>query len=273
MDILHTMAPGDPGILALGLVLAGIVGGLASGVFGIGGGIVVMPVLYHVLATLRLDPGIRMHVAIGTTLAAMLPAALARMHGLPGDAIPLRIWSVIVAGGVAAGSALLAVLTGPVLAVIFAVTATLVLLLWLLPAKRHLRLLPNSRIAGAFVAAGTGMLGALSGIGGRNIGAPLLAFSGMPIRQALAIASVFGAIVGVLASAGAVLAGWHARALPPLSLGYVNLLGFALLAPVLLLLESAGTWIAEVADLKRLRLVLATFVVIATLRMLWDAFA
>ena len=69
MDILHTTSSGDLGVLALGLVIAGLVGGLVAGMLGVGGGIVVVPVLYHVMATLGVDQSVRMHVAIGTSLA------------------------------------------------------------------------------------------------------------------------------------------------------------------------------------------------------------
>src|SRR5580692_1443378 len=80
VDILHAIPPGDLGVLALGLIIAGVVGGLVAGVLGIGGGIVMVPVLYHVLATLGLDESIRMHVAVGTSLTSAIPAALARLH-------------------------------------------------------------------------------------------------------------------------------------------------------------------------------------------------
>ena len=68
----------EVGTLALGLVLAGVVGGLVAGMLGVGGGIVVVPILYHVLAALGVDPSVRMHIAVGTSLARCGSAASSR---------------------------------------------------------------------------------------------------------------------------------------------------------------------------------------------------
>src|SRR5579862_2103627 len=84
MDFLHTTSQSDLGVFALGLVLAGAVSGLAAGVLGIGGGIVIVPVLYHVMTALGIADGVCMHVAIATALAAMIPAALAHVQNAKG---------------------------------------------------------------------------------------------------------------------------------------------------------------------------------------------
>src|SRR5690349_14836218 len=80
VDFLHTTSHADLGVFALGLIIAGAVSGLAAGVLGIGGGIVIVPVLYHVMAALGIGPTVRMHVAIATSLATMIPAALANVQ-------------------------------------------------------------------------------------------------------------------------------------------------------------------------------------------------
>jgi uncharacterized membrane protein YfcA len=91
-----------------------------------------------------------------------------------------------------------------------------------------------------------------------------------PHRATMPIVALLGAVAAAFAYA---IAGWNASDLPPDSIGYVNLLGFALIAPVLLATEPAGAALAHMMDLRRLRLVFAGLVVLTTARMLWDAFA
>jgi uncharacterized membrane protein YfcA len=272
--MLHAIPPGDLGVLALGLVIAGVVGGLVAGVLGIGGGIVMVPVLYHVLATLGLDESIRMHVAVGTSLTSAIPAALARLHGHERDIdwLTLRKWFLPLVAGIASGSALMALSNGHVLALIFAVVALAVVLEVAFGdrADRWIAAAAQSG-GGMFLAAILGFAATITGMGGTTLVGPALRAQQLQPARAAATASLFGLVVGMPASIGAVFAGWHAQLLPPVSLGYVNLLAFALIAPILLLLEPAGAMLAHVIDLKRLRLGFAILIAIITARMLWDA--
>lgn len=276
VDILHAIPPGDLGVLALGLVIAGVVAGLVAGVLGIGGGIVMVPVLYHVLATLGLDDSIRMHVAVGTSLAAAIPAALSRLHGSEReiDWLTLRRSFLPLIAGIALGSTLLALVNGQMLAALFAVVAVAVVLELALGGRtdRWLALTAQGP-AGVILAAVFGFAATITGIGGTTLARPTLRAQRLPPARAAATASLFGLAVGIPASISAVLAGWHARFLPPVSLGYVNLLAFALIAPILLLLEPAGAMIANIVDLRRLRLVFAILIAVITARMLWDTLA
>ena len=92
------MMSGESGTLALGLVIAGAVSGLTAGMLGVGGGIVVVPVLYHVLGLIGIDPGVRMHIAVGTSLATIIPTSIssARSHNKKGavDWELLKRWVV-----------------------------------------------------------------------------------------------------------------------------------------------------------------------------------
>jgi uncharacterized membrane protein YfcA len=274
VDFLHTTSHSDLGVFALGLVIAGAVSGLAAGVLGIGGGIVIVPVLYHVMAALGIDAGVRMHVAIATSLTAMIPAALAHVQNAkqPIDwletgkrAIPLLI-------GIAAASAIATVANGDVLAAVFAVVA--------IPVVLHLTFGKPNAIAPSASDSGigfpaiavTGFASALTGIAAGTVRRCLLrqpASNNDPQRGNLSVLALITAVAGALALG---IAGWNAPDLPPDSLGYVNLLGFALIAPVLLATEPAGAALGHMIDLRRLRLVLAGLVVISTGRMLWDAF-
>src|SRR5579859_597025 len=116
MDFLASASGGELGTFALGLVMAGVVGGLVAGMLGVGGGIVIVPVLYHVLALLGVDADVRMHIAVGTSLATIIPTSYSsvRSHDKKGavDWDLLRQWVVPMIVGVLIGIALSAIIHG-----------------------------------------------------------------------------------------------------------------------------------------------------------------
>jgi uncharacterized membrane protein YfcA len=267
---------GELGTLALGLVIAGVVGGLVAGMLGVGGGIVVVPILYHVLATLGVDEAVRMHIAIGTSLATIIPTSLSsvRAHNRKGavDWDLLRRWWLPMLLGVLAGSALAGFVTGRTLSLVFAGVALPVALHFALwgEKKRLTDHLPRG-IGGLTLPFGIGGVSTMMGIGGGTVGVPTLTLCGYPIHRAIGTASAFGAIISVPGTIGAILAGWYAGGLPPYTFGYVNLLGVLLIAPGAFLAAPAGAHLAHMTDKNRLRIVFALFIAITAARMLWDA--
>jgi uncharacterized membrane protein YfcA len=228
------------------------------------------------MATLGVSAAVRMHLAIGTTLAAMVPASLAsaRTHFAQGtfDAVLLQRLAAPLLAGAVIGIAFYAVAGERTLAVVFALFALpIALFLALDRLRRPLAAHPPRRVTGLVLPALIGGAAAATGMGGSTIGAPALVLGGMRADQASTIASAMGAIVSLPAAFGAYIAGWHAADLPPYSLGYVNLAGLALVAPILLAMEPAGAALAHLIDLKRLHLVFAALIAIITARMLWDA--
>src|SRR5262249_48926845 len=130
MDAFNTVSHGDLGTLALGLVISGVAGGLVAGMLGVGGGIVIVPILYHVLALLGVDESVRMHVTVGTSLATIIPTSLSsvRAHNKRGavDWNLLKRWAIPMLLGVLVGSALAGFVSGRVLSLIFAMVALVV---------------------------------------------------------------------------------------------------------------------------------------------------
>jgi uncharacterized membrane protein YfcA len=276
MEFFGGVPHGDLGTLALGLVVAGVVGGLVAGMLGVGGGIVVVPILYHVLAALGVDESVRMHVAVGTSLATIIPTSLSSVtaHNKKGavDWDLLRRWWLPMLLGVLGGSVLAAYVRGQTLSLIFAGVALPVALHFALwgEKKRIADHLPRGP-GGLLLPFGIGGISTMMGIGGGTVGVPTLTLCGYPIHRAVGTASAFGAIISVPGTIGAILAGWYAQGLPPYSLGYVNVLGFLLIAPASFLMAPAGAHLAHMTDTNRLRIVFALFIAITAARMLWDA--
>jgi uncharacterized membrane protein YfcA len=274
VDIFHTISHGDLGVFALGLLLAGAVSGLAAGALGISGGIVIVPVLYHVMTALGIVPVVRMHVAIATSLAAMLPAALARAQNSKNDID----WTVVLnfaaplVGGIVLGSAAAESANGHVLAMLFALVAVPIVFHLLAGERGAMTATPQRKRTTLTVASLCAFVSALTGIAPDTIRMSMPGVRKMDSGRERATAAVLAVIAAVAGAIAFAVAGWNARDLPPDSLGYVNLLGFALIAPVLLATEPAGAALAHMMDLRRLRLVFAGLIVISTARMLWDAF-
>lgn len=260
----------DLGVFALGLVIAGAVSGLAAGVLGVGGGIVIVPVLYHVMAALGIGAGVRMHVAIATSLAAMIPATLAHVQNAKTkiDWRETRTDIVAVVLGVAIGAAIATLASGSILALLFAILA--------IPVVFELALGKRIAVASAsgrsfVIFTVSSVLASLTGVAADTISGTLFGSQEEDDRYRARV-RLLALSVAIAGAAAFAIAGWDAPGLPPDSLGYVNLLGFALVAPVLLATEPAGAALAHMMDLRRMRLVFAGLVVIATGRMLWDAF-
>ncbi len=267
---------GEFGTLALGLVLSGVASGLVAGMLGVGGGIVVVPILYHVLTLVGVDEGVRMHLATGTSLATIIPTSFSslRAHHRKGavDWELLRRWAVPMFGGVLIGGVLACFARGQVLSLVFASVA--------IPIAVHLAFGNDRRriadrlpegIGGAALAALIGGISTMMGIGGGTVGVPAMTSFGVPIHRAIGTASAFGAIISIPGTAIAILSGLHAPDLPPWSLGYVNLLGFALIAPASYFVAPLGAQIAHASNVGRLRLLFAVFIAITAGRMLYDA--
>jgi uncharacterized protein len=266
------------GTLAAGLLLAGAVSGLTAGMLGVGGGIVVVPVLYHVLDLIGVDAGVRMHIAVGTSLATIIPTSFSSVsaHNKKGavDWALLRRWLLPMLIGVAIGSTLAGIARGQTLALVFAAVAIPVALQLAFGGeeRRIADTLPGGPV-GLTLPALIGGLSTMMGIGGGTIGVPTMTLFGVPIHRAVGTASAFGVIISIPGTIGAIIAGWHAHGLPPYSVGYVNLLGFLLIAPVSYFAAPFGAHLAHEMDRRKLRAIFALFIAVTAGRMLYDALA
>ncbi len=274
------MLSGELGTLALGLIIAGAVSGLTAGMLGVGGGIVVVPVLYHVLSLIGVGESVRMHVgAIGTSLATIIPTAFASMqaHNKKGavDWTLLRRWLIPMLIGVAIGSVLAGYARGQTLSIVFVCVASLPVAIHLAFGSEERRIadhLPEGPL-GLTLPALIGGLSTMMGIGGGTIGVPVMTLFGVPIHRAVGTASAFGVIISIPGTIGSIITGWGVHGLPTYSLGYVNLLGFLLIAPVSFFAAPFGAHLAHEMDRKKLRAIFALFIAVTAARMLYDALA
>lgn len=260
---------------ALALATTGLVAGIIAGLLGVGGGIVIVPVLFHVFTALDIDLSIRMHLAVGTSLATIIPTSImsARAHYRRGsvDIDLMKSWGPAVLVGVATGTILAGPLSGRILTAIFATVAILVAVNMAFnragaKVSDHLPQGPAKWGIGAVI----GTFSALMGIGGGTLSVPILSAFNYPIRRAVGTAAAIGLIISIPGTIGFTLNGLGESLLPPFSLGYVSLIGFACIVPCSMLTAPVGARIAHTIDMLMLRRAFALFLGLTSLRMYWS---
>ena len=260
---------------ALVLGLVGCFSGFLAGLLGVGGGIIVVPVLYHVLAFFDVDMALRAHIAVGTSLATIIPTSFQsiRAHHARGaiDGAMLKLWGPFVAIGVVIGVLVAANVPGEVLTVIFAGVAAVVAAYMLLTREgwHPIGGLP-AKPGQAAMATGIGTISTLMGIGGGTLTVPTLSIFSYPVRRAVGTASVIGLIIAIPGTLGYIINGWGEEGLPVYSLGYVNLAGMVAIAFTSMWFAPLGARTAHTIEPSTLRKLFGLFLAITAAKMTFD---
>jgi uncharacterized membrane protein YfcA len=257
------------------LVSCGLVAGFAAGLLGVGGGIVTVPVLEYALRFADVEPQYRMHVAVATSLAAIIPTSItsARFHHARGavDWSLARRWGVPMLAAAFAGSLLAGHAPLAVLAAVFGAVALLVAVKMLLP-------LDEWRVAsqapqGAVGAATSAMIGgvcALMGIGAGTLAVPTLNVCGYPIHRAVGTAAFFGLLISIPGTLGYLMA-QPGTNLPWLTVGFVSFAGLAIIGPVSMLTATFGARVAHLLSRRHLSMAFGAFLLCVGARMVYRA--
>ena len=257
--------------LAVAVIAAGAISGLLAGVFGIGGGTVLVPVLYQGLTFLGTDDTVRMQVSVGTSIAIIVPTAIQSFaaHRRRGavDMELLRHWLVPLPIGVILASIVAATISGAALRAIFAVIASAVAIrllfnrdTWRLGAD-----LPGNP-ALAIIGLLVGFFSTLMGIGGGVLNNTFMTLFGRPMHQAVATSSGVGVIISIPGIIGYMWAGWGHAGLPPLSTGFVNLPAMLLIIPSSVLAAPWGVRLAHALTRRQLEVAFGLFLIFVAAR-------
>jgi uncharacterized protein len=260
------------GFLIAMLVLAGLVAGFLSGLLGVGGGGVLVPVLYEAFGVAGVPEDSRMHLALGTTLAVIAPTVLRSFsahhaRGAVDMSVVKRMgpWillgvalGIVVAKGASSESLRWVwVVFGSLLAIKMALGRDDWRLAGSLPKRPWLEI-------AAFI---IGVISTLMGIGGATFTVPLLTLHGRPLLQAVATATGIGPIIAIPGIFGYMLSGWGASGLPPYSIGYVSL-GALLIAPLSVFAAPYGVKTAHGISKRKLEIAFAFFIATVVARFL-----
>jgi uncharacterized membrane protein YfcA len=267
---------GDLAFLAVSLILAGAVTGVLAGLFGVGGGAVIVPILYEVFRVIGVPEEVRMPLCVGTSLAIIIPTSIRsfnahRAKGLV-DLDILKIWAVPVVLGVAAGSYVARYAPPDLFKIVFVAVAVVSALRLLFASDRwQLGSDMPGKVLMTFYGGVIGVLSALMGIGGGQLSSLFMTFYGRPIHQAVATSSGLGVLISIPGALGYIYAGWPKMdVLPPLSLGYVSFIGFLLFIPTSIWTAPIGARLAHRLSKRKLEVVFGIFLLFVASRFIWS---
>jgi uncharacterized membrane protein YfcA len=263
---------GEFAVLVAAVAGGGVLTGLLAGLFGIGGGAVIVPVLYEVFGALGVPEDIRMQACIGTSFAVIVPTTLrswfmhrAANRGL-GDIV--RRWTLPAVAGVATGVGIATVAPAAVFKTAFAVVAAIIAVKLLFARDgwrvaddlpRGARLLPFGYVIG--------LAASLMGVSGGAIANMIMMLYGKPIHTAVATAAGLGVPIAIVGAIGYMLAGLSDQGeMPPFSIGYVSVIGVAVMAPVSSCTAGLGARLALKMPRRRLEILLGLYMAMIAAR-------
>lgn len=264
--------------LVAAILAAGVATGVLAGLFGIGGGAIIVPVLYEVFRIVGVSEDIRMQLCIGTSLAIIVPTTIRsyRAHAAKGAVLPgvVKAWAGPAVVGVGIGAVMAALAPSAVFKVAFAAIAMFIALKTLF-GRDDWRLgneLPGRALM-SFYGCVVGLFSSLMGVSGGATSNLVLLLYGKPIRNAVATSSGVGVPITIAGTVGYMLAGWqHQAAMPPLSIGFVSVIGVALMAPVSSAMAIYGVRLAHRIPRRALEVAFGVFLMLASTRFIVSLF-
>lgn len=258
----------DPLLAGVLLLCTGALAGLAAGLLGVGGGLVVVPALTFLFAAWGLEPGVAVHSAVGTSLATIVVtgAASVRAHHRHGAVLWPRVWRLgpAVAAGAVAGALLAHRMPGAALHAAVGLFELLVAVRMAFAFTPRQGTRPETALWGLPI----GAISALVGIGGGTLTVPYLAARGVPLHRAVGTGAALGVPIALAGGAVMALVGWGEAGLPAPRLGYVYLPAFAAVAAASALAAPLGARLAHRLPADRLRRVFAVVLAVAGIGML-----
>jgi uncharacterized membrane protein YfcA len=258
--------------LALAVMAAGVITGLLAGLFGVGGGAVVVPVLFEVFRLLGVPEEVRMQLCVGTSLAIIVPTTIRsyRAHRAKGLVVAavMRSWALPAVIGVGVGSVAAAFAPAELFEVAFVVIAGVIAAKLLIGRETWViaRSLPGSTAMAGYGFL-VGLASSLMGISGGSLATMVMTLYGVPIHNAVATSAGLGVPITIAGTIGYLIAGLpHQASLPPLSVGFISVIGVVMIAPISSWVAPFGARLAHALPRRRLEIGFGLFLIAASLR-------
>ena len=246
--------------------------GFMAGLLGVGGGIVMVPALYYAFTVLDFDIVTRMHLSVGTSLAIIIPTSIiSTMTHKEYDAVDFKMvksFGVFILAGVICGTFLAVNLKTPGLVLFFSIFALMVGLFFIFLREK---LVDNPKKISAVVKNISGVIiGFISvplGIGGGSLMVPFMRTFGYDIRKSIGTAAAVGFLIAVTGTITMITGGKIIDNVnTPYSIGYINLLGFAVFVPVTMVMARVGAKVVHKIDKKLLSKIFGIFLILVSMR-------
>ena len=269
---METIATAELINLLFVLAVAAAGAGFMAGLLGVGGGIVMVPALYYAFTVLDFDIVTRMHLSVGTSLAIIIPTSIiSTMTHKEYDAVDfkmVRSFGVFILAGVISGTFLAVNLKTPALVLFFSIFALMVGLFFIFLREK---LVDNPKQISAIVKNISGVIiGFISvplGIGGGSLMVPFMRTFGYDIRKSIGTAAAVGFLIAVTGTITMITGGKIIDNVnTPYSVGYINLLGFAVFVPVTMVMARIGAKVVHKIDKKLLSKIFGIFLILVSIR-------
>ncbi|MDB9739740.1 sulfite exporter TauE/SafE family protein [Candidatus Pelagibacter sp.] len=258
--------------LVIVMAMAAAVAGFMAGLLGVGGGIIIVPALYYAFTVLDFELVTRMHLAVGTSLAIIIPTSIisTKTH-MEYDAVDFKMvksFGLFILIGVILGTFLAVNLKTPTLVLFFSIFAFMVGLFFIFLREK---LVENPKTISDIVKNISGIvIGFISiplGIGGGSLMVPFMRTFGYDIRKSIGTAAAIGFLIAISGTITMIIGGKIINNInTPFSVGYINLLGFAVFVPVTMVMARLGAKAVYKINKKLLSKIFGTFLLIVSVR-------
>ena len=259
------------------MILSAFPAGFAAGLFGIGGGLITVPILFYIFTSSGIESSYLMHLAVGTSFAIIIPTStVSVMTHHQHKAVDFSIvkgYGAFVITGVILGTIFAANLKTKPLILFFSVVVYLLAfyLLFLKEKEKDIKInmgLPSKIISGLI----TGFISAPMGIGGAVMNVPILKFFGYPINKAIGSAAAIGFVIALFGAIGFFISGKYLNVNLPLSVGFINIPAFLIFVPITTFMARVGAKKSHIVEKQKLTKYFGFFLIIIGSKFLFDYF-
>ena len=257
--------------------VSAVVTGFMAGFFGIGGGLIMVPILFHIFSFADIQQDFIMHLALGTSFSIIIPTSIiSTMTHMKFKAVDFNIvktFGVFVAVGVVFGTVFAVSLKTSSLVLFFSVM-TMIFSIYFLSAKEEINPIPRKinliyRVVCGFL---SGFLSAPMGIAGGVINTPVLKMFGYPIKVAIGCSAAVGFIIALVGAIGFAVSGSYLNVNAPLSLGFVNIPTFLIFVPITMFMAKIGAKTVHKFDKKLIGKLFGIYLLIVSCKLFYEYF-
>jgi len=259
------------------MIATAIPAGFAAGLFGIGGGLITVPILFYIFGSAGIEPTYLMHLAVGTSFGIIIPTSIVSVfthhQHKAVDFSVVKGYGFFVATGVILGTILAASLeTKPLILFFTVVVYILAFYLLFLKEKEENLEIKMSLLAKAICGVVSGFISAPMGIGGAVMNVPILKFFGFPINKAIGSAAAIGFIIALFGAVGFLISGSYLNVNLPLSIGFLNIPAFLIFFPITTFMARLGAKASHRINKKKMTKYFGLFLIVIGTKFLYEYF-
>ena len=260
------------------MAASAVVVGFMAGFFGIGGGLIMVPILFYIFSFVGIEQAFIMHLAIGTSFSIIIPTSIiSTMTHMKFKAVDFSIvktFGVFVAIGVVLGTIFAVSLKTSSLVLFFSIM-TMLFSIYFLTAKEKINPTPRKinliyRVVCGFL---SGFLSAPMGIAGGVINTPILKMFGYPIKVAIGCSAAVGFIIALIGAIGFAVSGSYLNINVPLSLGFINIPTFLIFVPITMFMAQIGARTVHKFDKRLIGKLLGIYLLIISCKLFYEYFS